>query len=71
MLQTLKNLFDQDLKLVKEYLFNNFTKNYNEIDEIRVMVKENLIRTPNDIAPINIGLIVTKCHHIGSHSLRL
>ena len=65
MLQTLKKLFDQDLKLVKEDLLNNFPKNYNEIDKTYLMMKEILIRTPNDNVPIHInfhvGLSINIC----------
>ena len=58
MLQSLIKLFGQDLKLVKEHLLNNFTKNYNDIDRTHVMVQGNLIRTPNDNAPIHINFDV-------------
>lgn len=58
MLQSLIKLFDQDLKLVKEHVLNNFTKNYNDIDRTHVKVQEILIRTSNDNAPIDINFDV-------------
>ena len=65
MLQTLKKLFDQDMKLVKEHLLNKFTENFNEIDKTYLMIKEILIRTPNDNVPIHtnyhVGLPINIC----------
>ena len=54
-LQSLKQLLDQDLKLVKEHLFKYFTRNYNDNDNSNIMIKDNLIRTPNDNVPIHIN----------------
>lgn len=58
MLQSIIKLFDQDLKIIKENLLNQFTKSYNDIDRTHAKVKNKLLRTPNDNAPININFDV-------------
>ena len=55
MVQFFIKLFDQDQKLVKEDILKHFTINYKDIYMTHVKVKEILIGTSNDNAPIDIN----------------
>ena len=55
MVQFFIKLFDQDYKLVKEDILRHFKINYQDVDMTYVKVKEILIGTSNDNAPIDIN----------------